>query len=84
LRLLVLGSGVVSVTSAYYLARAGHEVTVFDRQPGPGLETSFASAGQVSSGWTVACGSARVLAALISCQVPEIESCNLATSRYAA
>jgi D-amino-acid dehydrogenase len=50
-RVLVLGSGVVGVTTAYYLARAGHEVTVVDRQPGPALETSFANAGQISPGY---------------------------------
>ncbi|QJE02007.1 D-amino acid dehydrogenase [Massilia forsythiae] len=50
-RVLVLGSGVVGVTTAYYLARAGHEVTVIDRQPGPALETSFANAGQISPGY---------------------------------
>ncbi len=52
MRVLVLGSGVVGVTSAWYLARAGHEVTVLDRQPGPGMETSFANAGQVSPGYS--------------------------------
>ena len=50
MRILVLGSGVVGVTSAWYLAQAGHEVTVLDRQPAAGLETSFANAGQVSPG----------------------------------
>jgi D-amino-acid dehydrogenase len=52
MRVLVLGSGVVGVTSAYYLARAGHEVTVVDRQPAAGMETSFANAGQVSPGYS--------------------------------
>jgi D-amino-acid dehydrogenase len=51
MRILILGSGVIGVTSAYYLARAGHEVTVIDRQPGPALETSFANAGQISPGY---------------------------------
>ncbi len=50
MKIIVLGSGVVGVTSAWYLAQAGHEVTVIDRQPGAGLETSFANAGQVSPG----------------------------------
>ncbi len=50
MKILVLGSGVVGVTSAWYLAQAGHEVTVIDRQPGAGMETSFANAGQVSPG----------------------------------
>ncbi|WP_434106980.1 D-amino acid dehydrogenase [Paraburkholderia caffeinilytica] len=51
MRVVVLGSGVVGVTSAYYLARAGHEVTVIDREAGPALETSFANAGQISPGY---------------------------------
>lgn len=51
MRVLILGAGVIGVTSAYYLARAGHEVTVLDRQPGPGLETSFANAGEISPGY---------------------------------
>jgi D-amino-acid dehydrogenase len=51
MRILVLGSGVIGVTSAYYLAKAGHQVTVIDRQPGPALETSFANAGQISPGY---------------------------------
>ena len=52
MKVLVLGSGVIGVTSAYYLARAGHEVTVVDRQPEPALETSFANAGEVSPGYS--------------------------------
>jgi D-amino-acid dehydrogenase len=51
MRIVILGSGVIGVTSAYYLAKAGHEVTVLDRQPGPALETSFANAGQISPGY---------------------------------
>ncbi len=51
MRVVILGSGVIGVTSAYYLAKAGHEVTVIDRQPGPALETSFANAGQISPGY---------------------------------
>ncbi|MCO5071417.1 MAG: D-amino acid dehydrogenase [Rhizobiaceae bacterium] len=52
MKVLVLGSGVIGVTSAHYLAEAGHEVTVIDRQPGPALETSFANAGEVSPGYS--------------------------------
>ena len=44
----MLGAGVVGTTSAWYLARAGHEVVVVDRQPLPGNETSFANGGQIS------------------------------------
>jgi len=51
MRILVLGAGIIGVTSAYYLAKAGHDVTVVDRQPGPALETSFANAGQISPGY---------------------------------
>ena len=51
MRVVVLGSGVIGVTTAYYLAQAGHDVTVLDRQPGPALETSFANAGQISPGY---------------------------------
>ena len=48
MKIVILGSGVIGTTSAWYLAAAGHEVTVLDRQAGPALETSFANAGQVS------------------------------------
>ncbi|KQV19488.1 amino acid dehydrogenase [Rhizobium sp. Root1203] len=51
MKVTVLGAGVIGVTSAYYLAKAGHEVTVVDRQAGPALETSFANAGEVSFGY---------------------------------
>jgi D-amino-acid dehydrogenase len=51
-RVLILGSGVIGVAMAYYLAKSGHEVTVVDRQPGPGLETSYANAGEVSPGYS--------------------------------
>jgi D-amino-acid dehydrogenase len=51
MKVIVLGAGVVGVTSAYELAKAGHEVTVLDRQEGPALETSFANAGEVSFGY---------------------------------
>lgn len=48
MEIIVLGAGVIGVTSAWYLAEAGHRVTVVERQPGPALETSFANGGQVS------------------------------------
>ncbi|HZN46637.1 MAG TPA: D-amino acid dehydrogenase [Ramlibacter sp.] len=51
MKVLVLGAGVIGTTTAWYLARAGHEVTVVDRQAGPAQETSFANAGQVSPGY---------------------------------
>ena len=52
MKVLVLGAGVIGVTAAYELARAGHEVVVVDRQPAPALETSFANAGEVSPGYS--------------------------------
>jgi D-amino-acid dehydrogenase len=51
MKVVVLGAGVVGVASAYYLAKAGHDVTVIDRQPAPGMETSFANAGEISPGY---------------------------------
>ncbi|OBQ63617.1 D-amino acid dehydrogenase [Mesorhizobium erdmanii] len=51
MKIMVLGGGVIGVTTAYYLAEAGHEVTVLDRQKGPALETSFANAGEISPGY---------------------------------
>lgn len=51
MKVIVLGGGIVGVTSAWYLAKAGHEVTVIDREDGPALETSFANAGEVSFGY---------------------------------
>lgn len=51
MKIVVLGAGVIGVTSAWYLAQAGHEVTVIDRQPAPALETSFANAGEISPGY---------------------------------
>ena len=48
---IILGGGVIGVTTAYYLAKAGHAVTVIERQPGVALETSFANAGEVSPGY---------------------------------
>lgn len=48
MKVLVLGAGVVGTTSAWYLARVGHQVTVIDRQPIAGNETSFANGGQIS------------------------------------
>jgi D-amino-acid dehydrogenase len=49
-KIIVLGAGVVGVTSAWYLAAAGHEVTVLERRGAAGLETSFANGGQISAG----------------------------------
>ncbi|HSW03096.1 D-amino acid dehydrogenase [Aquabacterium sp.] len=48
MKILVLGAGVTGITTAWFLRQAGHEVTVVDRQPAAGLETSFANGGQIS------------------------------------
>ena len=52
MQVLILGSGVIGTSVAYYLARAGHDVTVLERQPAPALETSFGNAGEVSPGYS--------------------------------
>jgi D-amino-acid dehydrogenase len=51
MRVMVLGAGVIGTSCAYYLARAGHEVTVVERQGGPALATSFANAGGICPGF---------------------------------
>lgn len=48
MHVIVLGAGLAGVTSAWYLNQAGFAVTVVDRQPAAGLETSFANGGQIS------------------------------------
>lgn len=50
--MIVLGAGVAGVSTAWYLAKAGHKVTVIDRAEGAAMETSFANAGQLSYGYT--------------------------------
>ena len=48
MRVIVLGAGLLGITSAYYLQQLGHDVTVIDRQASAGAETSFANGGQIS------------------------------------
>ena len=48
MKITIVGAGLLGVTSAYFLAKDGHEVTVVDRQEGPALETSFANAGMLT------------------------------------
>ena len=48
MKVIVLGAGIIGTASAWFLQKAGHEVSVIDRQPGPALETSFANGGQIS------------------------------------
>ena len=49
MKTIVLGAGVIGVTTAYYLARDGHAVTVIDRQKRAGMETSFANGSQIAA-----------------------------------
>jgi D-amino-acid dehydrogenase len=51
-KVIVLGGGVIGVSTAYYLALVGHEVVVVERRRGAGLETSFANAGEISPGYS--------------------------------
>ncbi|TDR33163.1 D-amino acid dehydrogenase [Hydromonas duriensis] len=51
MKIVILGSGVIGVTSAYYLAQAGHDVTVIERHEAAALDTSYANAGQISPGY---------------------------------
>ena len=44
----VIGAGVIGITTAYYLAKQGHKVTVYEQEPYPAMRTSFANGGQVS------------------------------------
>ena len=48
MKIVVLGAGVTGIATAWYLRKAGHQVTVIDQREGPGLETSFANGGQIS------------------------------------
>jgi D-amino-acid dehydrogenase len=59
MKTIVLGGGIIGVTSAYFLAQAGDDVTVVERRPGVALETSFANAGLVAPGHSYAWASPR-------------------------
>lgn len=48
MKVIVLGAGLLGVTSAYFLREQGHDVVVIDRQATPAAETSFANGGQIS------------------------------------
>ena len=61
MRVLVMGAGIIGMTSAWYLAQDGHEVIVVDRQPAPGLETSYANAGEISPSYAAPWASPSVI-----------------------
>ncbi|MDP9145648.1 MAG: FAD-dependent oxidoreductase, partial [Actinomycetota bacterium] len=65
MKTLVLGGGVVGVTTAYFLARAGHEVTILEEKDGLGLEASAGNAGIVAPGHSFAWASPAAAAMLL-------------------
>ena len=66
MRTLVLGGGVVGVTTAYLLARVGHEVTLVEEKPALGLEATGGNAGIIAPGHSFAWASPRAPKMLIS------------------
>jgi D-amino-acid dehydrogenase len=74
LKIAVLGAGVIGVTTAYYLARAGHTVTVLDQHGAPGMGTTRANGGQISVGhpesWASPAVPAMLLDALLNSAGP--------------
>lgn len=48
MKIAVIGAGIAGITAAYYLAKEGHEITVFDQEPYPAMRTSYANGGQLS------------------------------------
>ncbi|MFT4242134.1 MAG: D-amino acid dehydrogenase [Acidovorax sp.] len=48
MKIIILGAGIIGISTAWHLLERGHEVTVVDRQGDAALETSFANAGQIS------------------------------------
>lgn len=48
MKVIVLGAGIIGISTAWHLLEEGHEVTVVDRQPDAALETSFANGAQIS------------------------------------
>jgi D-amino-acid dehydrogenase len=65
MHVVVMGAGVVGVTTAWQLLEDGHEVTVIDRQPEAACETSFANAGHVAVGHALSWANPRALKMLV-------------------
>ena len=49
MKVAVIGSGIAGITTAYFLARAGHEVVIYDKRKYPAMATSYANGGQLSA-----------------------------------
>ena len=64
MKIAIIGAGVVGVTTAYMLAKLGHEVTVYDREPRAAMESSFANGGQLSYGFASPMGTPALLGKL--------------------
>ena len=62
MKIAIIGAGVVGVTTAYMLAKSGHQVSVFDREPRAAMESSFANGGQLSYGFASPMGTPGLLA----------------------
>ncbi|MDI9335863.1 MAG: D-amino acid dehydrogenase [Gammaproteobacteria bacterium] len=65
MRVIILGGGVIGVSTAYYLAKNGATVTIVDRQSEVAQETSFANAGEISPGFSSPWGSPGLLPKLL-------------------
>jgi D-amino-acid dehydrogenase len=66
MQVAVLGAGVIGLTTAWALVERGHDVTIVDRQPFAGLETSFGNGAQLSYAYVAPLASASILAKLPS------------------
>ncbi|MDJ0916844.1 MAG: FAD-dependent oxidoreductase [Woeseiaceae bacterium] len=80
MRIAVIGAGVVGVATAYYLSLSGHDVTVVDRNAGPGEGTSFANGGQLSYSFSDALGSPEFIRALPGLVMNKDEGARVALS----
>lgn len=74
MKVIVLGAGIIGVSTAWHLLERGHEVTVVERQADAALETSFANAGQISVGycepWANRAAPRKVLRWMFDAQAP--------------
>ena len=66
MKILVLGAGVIGITTAYELIKTGHDVTIIDRMSEPAMETSYFNTGHGYLGWTMCAGSAKITSDLIN------------------